>query len=68
MRKILDEIQDGRFAEEWIAESEAGRANFQELATQARAEHQIEEVGEELRAMMPWISAGKQRVQDVSGG
>ena len=30
--------------------------------------HQIEEVGAELRAMMPWISAGKQRVQDASGG
>ena len=67
MRKVLDEIQDGRFAEEWIAESEAGRANFKELQAKGK-EHQIEQVGEELRGMMPWISAGKQRVQDISGG
>ena len=67
MRKILDEIQDGRFATEWVAESESGRANYKALQ-QKGAEHQIEQVGEQLRAMMPWISAGKQRVQDVSGG
>ena len=67
MRKILDEIQDGRFAAEWVGESETGRANYNSLKQQG-AEHQIEQVGEQLRAMMPWISAGKQRVQDVSGG
>jgi ketol-acid reductoisomerase len=67
MRKILDEIQDGRFAAEWVAESEGGRANYKALKAKG-AEHQIEKVGEELRAMMPWISAGKQRVQDASGG
>ena len=37
MRKILDEIQDGRFAEEWIAESETGRANFSNSAKQQGA-------------------------------
>jgi ketol-acid reductoisomerase len=67
MRKILDEIRSGAFAEEWIAESESGRARYQELQQKGR-EHPIEQVGEQLRAMMPWISAGKQRVQDVSGG
>ncbi|MGV3759567.1 MAG: ketol-acid reductoisomerase [Actinomycetota bacterium] len=67
MRKVLDEIQDGRFAEEWVNESESGRANYKALQAKG-AEHQIEKVGEELRAMMPWISAGKQRVQDISGG
>jgi len=67
MRKVLDEIQDGRFAEEWVKESESGRARYNELKAKG-AEHQIEQVGAELRAMMPWISAGKQRVQDVSGG
>ena len=67
MRKILDEIQDGRFAEEWVAESEGGRTRYQALQAKGK-EHQIEQVGEELRAMMPWISAGKQRVQDASGG
>ncbi|HSL57973.1 MAG TPA: ketol-acid reductoisomerase [Acidimicrobiales bacterium] len=67
MRSILGEIRDGTFAEEWIAESRAGRPRFHELERQGQ-EHQIEKVGAELRAMMPWISAGRERVQDVSGG
>jgi ketol-acid reductoisomerase len=67
MRKILDEIQDGRFAAEWIEESDSGRTRFNDLRA-AGAAHQIEKVGEELRAMMPWISAGKEKVQDASGG
>ena len=67
MRKVLDEIQDGRFAQEWVAESEGGRATYQALQAKGK-EHQIEQVGEQLRGMMPWISAGKQRVQDISGG
>jgi ketol-acid reductoisomerase len=67
MRAILDEIQTGHFAEEWIAESESGRPNFAALR-QAGRDHPIEKVGAELRAMMPWISAGKQRVEDASGG
>ncbi len=67
MRAILDEIQNGRFAEEWIAESESGRPNFSALRQVGR-DHPIEKVGAELRAMMPWISAGKQRVEDASGG
>jgi ketol-acid reductoisomerase len=67
MRTILDEIRSGRFAEEWIAESEAGRPTYRKLREEGAA-HPIETVGAELRAMMPWISAGKQRVQDISGG
>jgi len=67
MRVILDEIRSGKFADEWIAESEAGRPHFLELE-KAGHDHQIEQVGSELRAMMPWISAGKTRVQDASGG
>jgi ketol-acid reductoisomerase len=67
MRAILGEIRSGQFADEWIAESESGRARFNALQ-KAGKEHPIEVVGEKLRAMMPWISAGKQRVQDVSGG
>jgi ketol-acid reductoisomerase len=67
MRKVLDEIQDGRFAAEWVAESESGRKTYKALQEQGKA-HQIEQVGEVLRGMMPWISAGKQRVQDASGG
>jgi ketol-acid reductoisomerase len=67
MRKALDEIQDGRFAKEWITEWRSGHKKFDELR-KAGEEHQIEEVGARLRGMMPWISAGKTRVQDASGG
>jgi ketol-acid reductoisomerase len=67
MKKILGEIQSGEFAKEWIAENEQGRPNFTKLREQAAA-HPIEEVGASLRAMMPWIAAGKAKVQDVSGG
>jgi ketol-acid reductoisomerase len=67
MRQILSDIRDGSFAEEWVAENRAGRPRFDELREKGRR-HQIETVGEELRAMMPWISAGRARVQDVSGG
>jgi ketol-acid reductoisomerase len=67
MRQILTEIQDGTFADEWIAESESGRANFTALEKQGH-DHPIEQVGGKLRAMMPWISAGKTKVADASGG
>ncbi len=67
MQKILGEIQSGEFAREWIAENENGRPNFDRMRAAAAA-HPIEKVGAELRSMMPWIAAGKQRVQDVSGG
>src|SRR5271166_2239655 len=67
MSRILGEIRDGSFAEEWIAENRAGRPRFKELQEQGR-QHQIEKVGAELRSMMPFISAGKQKVQDASGG
>ncbi len=67
MRKILEEIRSGRFAEEWIAESDGGRTRFSELR-KAGQNHPIEKVGSQLRAMMPWISKGKQKVAEVSGG
>jgi ketol-acid reductoisomerase len=67
MKKILGEIRDGSFAEEWIAENRAGRPRYNELKAKGE-DHPIEKVGAELRAMMPWIAAGKARPQDVSGG
>jgi ketol-acid reductoisomerase len=67
MKRVLGEIQDGSFAKEWIGEWRSGHKKFDELRKQGE-EHQIEEVGGRLRAMMPWISQGKQRVQDASGG
>jgi ketol-acid reductoisomerase len=54
MRQLLTEIQSGEFAREWIAENRAGAENFQRLRDEA-AGHQIEQVGSELRRMMPWI-------------
>ena len=54
MKKILGEIQSGQFAREWVLENQANRAGF--LAMRKRdADHQIEEVGRRLRAMMSWI-------------
>jgi len=67
MRKILDEIQDGRFAKEWIDENATGLDRYKELKQQGE-QHPIEQIGAQLRDMMPFISAGKQRVQDISGG
>jgi ketol-acid reductoisomerase len=67
MRTILEEIQAGRFADEWIAENRAGRPRFTQLREEGR-EHPIEKVGAELRSMMPFINAGSTRPQDVSGG
>jgi ketol-acid reductoisomerase len=67
MKTILDEITSGKFAEEWVAESDSGRARFNALR-QAGKDHPIEQVGAELRSMMPWISAGKKKVSEVSGG
>ncbi|MCZ7529110.1 MAG: ketol-acid reductoisomerase [Acidimicrobiia bacterium] len=66
MRRILDEIQTGRFASEWINENRAGRPTYNALQRRS-AEHPIEEVGERLRSMMPWIGAGKARPDEVSG-
>jgi ketol-acid reductoisomerase len=58
MREILDDIQSGRFVRDWMLECKAGQPSFK--ATRRRsAEHSIEQVGEKLRAMMPWISANK---------
>jgi ketol-acid reductoisomerase len=54
MRKLLADIQSGEFAKEWIAENRAGAENFQHLREEA-AGHQVEQVGGELRKMMPWI-------------
>jgi ketol-acid reductoisomerase len=67
MKKILNEIQTGAFAKEWILENQANRPVFNALRRQS-AEHPIEAVGSQLRAMMPWIGAGKAKPQDVSGG
>ncbi|MXZ47100.1 MAG: ketol-acid reductoisomerase [Chloroflexi bacterium] len=54
MREILGEIRSGQFAQEWIAENQAGRPRFLALR-RLNAEHPVEEVGKEVRAMMAWL-------------
>ncbi|MCM8798659.1 MAG: ketol-acid reductoisomerase [Candidatus Omnitrophica bacterium] len=54
MRKILKDIQSGKFAREWIKENENGRPLFNQLLAEGD-KHPIEEVGRQLREMMPWM-------------
>jgi ketol-acid reductoisomerase len=55
MKRVLEDIQSGRFTRDWMLENKVNQASFR--ATRRRnAEHPIEKVGERLRAMMPWIS------------
>jgi len=63
MKRVLDDIQSGRFAREWVLENNAGQASFKAMRRRT-VEHPIEEVGEKLRAMMPWIA--ERRLVDKS--
>jgi ketol-acid reductoisomerase len=55
MRKILKEVQSGKFAKQWIEENASGRKNYRKLLEQD-TDRQIEKVGAELRARMPWLN------------
>ncbi|MCH9780932.1 MAG: ketol-acid reductoisomerase [Alphaproteobacteria bacterium] len=55
MRRVLDDIQSGRFTRDWMLENKVGQTQFK-TERALRAEHPIEEVGKRLRSMMPWIS------------
>lgn len=54
MKKILEEIQTGQFAKEWMLENQANQPMFKAIKEREQ-QHQLEEVGEELRQMMPWL-------------
>ncbi|HLJ25228.1 MAG TPA: ketol-acid reductoisomerase [Candidatus Angelobacter sp.] len=54
MKKLLRDIQSGAFADEWMAECEAGKPSFKQLESKGR-QHPIEKVGAQLRSMMPWL-------------
>jgi ketol-acid reductoisomerase len=58
MKRVLDDIQAGRFARDWVLECQAGQPSFKAMRRRS-AEHPIEEVGAKLRAMMPWIAKNK---------
>ncbi len=59
MYKILEEVQDGTFAKEWILENKAGRPKFNNLDYKEK-NHSIEKVGKDLRDMMSWIADKKE--------
>ena len=63
MKEVLADIQAGRFAREWVLENKAGQPSFKAMRRGA-AQHDIEKVGEKLRAMMPWIA--EKRLVDKS--
>jgi ketol-acid reductoisomerase len=62
MRKVLTEIQNGTFAKNWILENQAGRPSFLAMRREGAA-HQIEEVGKELRSMMPWLKQNQKKAE-----
>ncbi|WP_301109046.1 ketol-acid reductoisomerase [Sporosarcina sp.] len=65
MKDILTDIQSGKFAKEWIEENKNGRPKFNAIE-EAESKHQIEEVGQKLRSMMPFISEGaKSKEEEV---
>jgi ketol-acid reductoisomerase len=58
MKRVLDDIQTGKFARDWMLENKVGQPSFK-ARRRITGEHQIEEVGARLRAMMPWIGKNK---------
>ena len=58
MKRVLDDIQSGKFTRDWMLENKVNQTSFK--ASRARSQaHPIEQVGAKLRAMMPWIGANK---------
>ncbi len=55
MKRVLDDIQSGRFARDWVLENRAGQASFK-ATRHLNSQHPIEKIGETLRGMMPWIA------------
>jgi len=58
MKRVLADIQSGRFARDWMLENKAGKPNFK-ASRRNSAEHPIERIGAKLRGMMPWIAKNK---------
>ena len=56
MEKVLEQIQSGEFAREWIAENDEGQHKFKQMRADNEI-HGIEKVGKELRDMMPWLES-----------
>ncbi|MFO1116350.1 MAG: ketol-acid reductoisomerase [Beijerinckiaceae bacterium] len=58
MKRVLNDIQSGKFTRDWMLENKVNQTSFKATRLRNNA-HQIEEVGEKLRAMMPWIGKNK---------
>ena len=58
MKRVLDDIQSGRFTRDWMLECQAGQPSFKSMRRRV-AEHPIEKIGKMLRDMMPWIAKNK---------
>jgi len=56
MKRVLNDIQSGKFTRDWMLENRVNQTSFKAMRAKL-AEHPIEEIGEKLRAMMPWIKA-----------
>jgi ketol-acid reductoisomerase len=67
MKEALINIQQGKFARDWVLENKAGQPSFKATRANNNA-HPIEEVGKKLRAMMPWIGKNKLVDKDKTGG
>ena len=63
MKRVLNDIQCGKFARDWMLENKVNQATFKAMRRRM-TEHPIEQIGEKLRAMMPWI--GKNALVDKS--
>lgn len=61
MKKVLEDIQTGKFAKGWILENQANRPEFNAI-NRRENEHLIETVGRELRSMMPFVKAKQKEV------
>jgi ketol-acid reductoisomerase len=58
MKRILSDIQSGKFTRDWMLENRVNQTSFKATRAKHNA-HQIEQIGEKLRAMMPWIGQNK---------
>jgi ketol-acid reductoisomerase len=58
MKRVLADIQTGRFTRDWMLENKVNQSSFKAIRRR-NSEHQIEQVGAKLRAMMPWIAKNK---------
>ncbi len=56
MQKVLERIQSGEFAKEWIAENDEGLYRFKQMRKE-HAQHPVEDIGKHLRSMMPWLES-----------